>query len=106
MLLLFSTSIFYIANRPTDQELLAEQIIHMYLEEEGMNIKPRTDEYKSIMRGILLGDIPELTVVGRNYISSQEELDCVLNYAWEHSGHKELYGGYEEPDIKEAVVPK
>ena len=57
------------------------------------------------MRGILWGDIPELTKIGAGYVGSQEELDYILDYAWEFSGYKDLYGRYKEPEIEEAKVP-
>lgn len=92
--------------KPSEQEQVAEQIIHSYLTEREMAVKPRTQEYKLFMRSILFGEQPELTTIGDGYVNSQEELDYVLSYAWEYSGYKKLYGGYEEEEeIEEAKIP-
>ena len=102
LVLLFLAVIFYLATKPTKQELLAEQIIHSYMTTKGMNIQPQTDEFKLFMRSIIWGEQPELTEIGAGFVNNQEELDYVLSYAWEFSGYKELYSKYREPDTNEA----
>ena len=96
---------FLVVNQPTEEELLAEQIIHSYIESQGLSIRQGTDDYRILMRKIIWGEVPELTEIGAGYINSQEELEYVVSYAWKFSGYKEAYINYREPDIKEAKLP-
>ena len=90
---------------PTKQEIRAKQIIQTYMNSKGMDIKPGTEEYKIFMRGIVWGEYPELTGSESDFINNQNELDCVLDYAWKHSGYKGRYGGYDELEMEEAAPP-
>lgn len=72
----------------------------------GLDIKPGTDEYKTLMRKIIWGEYPELTGAGSNFFNSPDELNCVYAYAWEYSGYKDLYGDYHDDiDLQEAIPP-
>ncbi|NBD36174.1 MAG: hypothetical protein GVY30_09270 [Chloroflexi bacterium] len=99
--------VFFLGNRyiQTKQERQAKQIIHTFMEAEGMNVQPNTEEYTIFMRRIVWGEYPELTEINSDFIENQTELDYVLNYAWKHSGYKGLYGGYNEPDANEVTSP-
>ena len=83
-----------VKNIPTKGEIKAKQIIQEFIDSKGMDIKPGTEEYTIFMRGILLGEYPDLTGIASEFIKNQEALDAVLDYAWKHSGYKDRYGGY------------
>ncbi|NBD36173.1 MAG: hypothetical protein GVY30_09265 [Chloroflexi bacterium] len=70
-----------------------------------MDIQPSTEEYTTFMRGVIWEEYPELTGDDSEFIENQEELDSVFKYAWEHSGYKNLYSGYQEPSVEEATLP-
>jgi len=57
------------------------------------------------MRGIIWEEYPELTRDDSEFVENQEELDSVFDYAWKHSGYKELYDGYEKASAEEAKTP-
>lgn len=90
---------------PTVQERRASQIVNSFMESKGIHAKPGTQEYKIIMRKIVWGEYPELNGDNSKFIQNPNEIDHVLEYAWKYSGYKELYGGGNEPFIKEAVPP-
>lgn len=52
-------------------------IIEQYIIDNGLFIKKDADEYRNFMRGILLGEYPELAYIGSEYIHSQEEMNSV-----------------------------
>ncbi len=83
----------------------AEQIILAFMDAKGIDIQPNTKEYTAFMRGIIWGEYPEITGDNSGFIKNQEELDSVFDYAWEHSGYKDLYSGYEESSVEEATPP-
>jgi hypothetical protein len=85
-----------------EQEARAEQIIHSFMEAQGIDIQPGTEDYTIFMREIVWNEYPELTGKDSDFVKDQDELDCVLDYAWNHSGYKELYGDYNESDAEEA----
>ena len=93
---------FLLKNAPTEQEIIAEQIIQSFMDEKGIDIDPRTEEYKIFMRRIVWGEFPELTGKNSIFAKNQDELDYVNDYAWKFSGFKALYGGYDEIDVEEA----
>jgi len=99
----FALVIWAVKNIPTKHEIRAKQIIQAYMDSKGMEIEPGTEEYKLFMRGIIWGEYPELTGNGSDFVKNQEELGYVLDYAWKHSGYKDLYRDYDEPDTEEAV---
>jgi dissimilatory sulfite reductase (desulfoviridin) alpha/beta subunit len=89
----------------TRQERQAKQIIHAFMEAEGVNIQPNTEEYAIFMRRIVWGEYPELTELNSDFIENQTELDYILDYAWKHSGYEGLYGGYDEPEANKVEPP-
>ena len=89
----------------TRRERQAKQIIHAFMEAEGVNIQPNTEEYTIFMRRIVWGEYPELTEIDSDFIEDQTELDYVLDYAWKYSGYEGLYGGYDEPEANEVEPP-
>jgi hypothetical protein len=54
------------------------------------------------MRKIIWGEYPELTGEDSKFIENPDELGHVFDYAWKYSGYKELFGGNDEPDFREA----
>jgi hypothetical protein len=90
-----------------DEQKRAEQIIHSFMEAQGIDIQPGTEDYTIFMREIVWNEYPELTGKDSDFVKDQDELDCVLDYAWNHSGYKELRGGFGESDVEEAeLLPK
>ena len=61
-----------------------ENIIFSYIESKGLNISPNSIEFERMMKGILLGEYPDLTAKTSSYISSPVELDEVIDYAATH----------------------
>ena len=96
--------VIFLGNRymQLEQERQARQIIHAFMEAEGMSIQPNTEEYTIFMRRIVWEEYPELTKLDSNFIENQTELDYVFDYAWKYSGYEDLYGEYDEPDASEA----
>lgn len=83
----------------------AEQIICAFMDAREVDVQPNTEEYTTFMRGIIWEEYPELTGDNSEFIENQAELDSVFDYAWEHSGYKDLYSGYEETNAAEATPP-
>jgi hypothetical protein len=72
---------------PTNQtqaEQIAEQIILSYIEAKGLDIHPGTEEYANLMKGILLGEHPDLTGKDSIFVTSDIERDYVIDYAAVH----------------------
>ncbi|MEN4013135.1 MAG: hypothetical protein ROW48_13950 [Bellilinea sp.] len=65
----------------TEEDRRAEQIILSYIETKGLNIEPGTEEYATLMKGILLGEHPELTSKNSTLIMSDIERNQILSYA-------------------------
>jgi len=84
----------------TEEDKRAEQIILSYIEAKGLNIEPGTEEYTALMKGILLGEHPELTGENSVFVTSDEERDLILNYAAAHMGNED---DYSEPDVNEVA---
>jgi hypothetical protein len=85
-----------------------KRIIHAFMDAEGMNVRSGTKEYSRFMKGILLGEYPELTGKDSVFIKNEQELSYVLKYASRHmySGIDKLFRKqYKEPDIQEASPP-
>jgi hypothetical protein len=79
----------------------ANQIITTYLQSKSMNIQPNTEEYSRFMKGILLGEYPDLTGNGSIFIKSQQEADLIINFAARHMKINQK-GVYKGTDIPEA----
>ena len=84
------------------QEIRAEQIIQAFMADKDLNIRRGTEEYIVFMRKIFWGEYPELTGSDSTFVKHPDEVNYIFNYAWKHSGYEKLYGGYAEPDMKEA----
>jgi len=87
--------------KQTQAEQIAEQIILSYIEAKGLDIHPDTEEYANLMKGILLGEHPDLTGETSIFVKSDIERDYVIDYAAAHmnTGNEK---DYREPVIKEA----
>lgn len=98
--------VFVVKSIPSKEEYRAREIIQNYMDTKGLKIKPGADEYKTFMRRIMWGEIPELTRLGSDFIKSSDELDYVFAYAWKYSGYRDLYGDYHDNiDLQEAIPP-
>jgi len=98
--------VFVVKSIPSKEENRAREIIQNYMDTKGLKIKPGTDEYKTFMRRIMWGELPELTGPGSDFIKSSDELDYVFAYAWKYSGYRDLYGDYHDNiDLQEAIPP-
>ncbi len=66
-----------------------------------MDIQPGTEEYRLLMRGILLGEHPDLTGENSVFIRNEAERDYIIDYAARHMdlGNQ---GDYNELDLEEA----
>ncbi len=69
-------------NQVTQAEI--EQIILSYIKTYNLNIVPETREYALFMKGILLGEYPELSFGNSVFVKSEETRVAVLDYAWDH----------------------
>ncbi len=75
-LVLFALSSLIIAQvvlAQQDGETPAEQIVLAYIKARGLNIQPATEEYSKLMKGILLGEQPDLTGEDSVFIESETE---------------------------------
>lgn len=83
----------------------ARQIIQDFFRAKGISARPGTRAYGSIMKGILLGEYPELTGPQPRLVRNQAELDSVLAYAGQHmqDGIWRFWEPPREPDIPEAT---
>ena len=98
----------YKKKQETPEDQRAKKIIFTYLEAKGLDIRPGTAEYARLMKGILLGEHPELTGEDSAFIQNQEELSDVLKYAGENMYwgiEKFLKRNYMEADVEEAKPP-
>jgi hypothetical protein len=89
-------------NRETEGDKQAKQIISDFIRSKKLDIQPNTEEYSRLMKGILLGEYPELT--GRNsaFVKNQEEIDLIIGFAAKQINYK---GGNKGTDIPEAPNP-
>lgn len=90
-------------------EVPAERIIQSYMKANDIHFRSGTDEYGRFMKGILLGEYPDLTGKNSRYIHNSEELGGVLKYAGTHM-NKSIFDifkhKYVEPYVKEAEPPE
>jgi hypothetical protein len=68
----------------TQEEVRGEQIILAYIEARHLNIRPGRDEYQKMMKGILLGEYPDLTGKASIYATTPADRDAVIDYAATH----------------------
>jgi len=71
----------FINNNENPQNSRAEQIISKYISEKNLNIKVGSNEYIEMMKGIMLGEYPELTKLPSSYVENEDEIRYVINYA-------------------------
>lgn len=85
----------------TQSEQRAEQIILEYIEAKGLDIQPGTEEYRLLMKGILLGEHPDLTGENSVFTRNEAERDYIIDYAARHAdlGNQ---GACNELDLEEA----
>lgn len=92
--------LFALRPRKSPEEQRAEEIILAYIAEKGLNIRPGTEKYAQFMKGILLGEHPDLTGKDSVFIESPEELDYIINYATQHMNLRQ-FRKYKEPEAQE-----
>lgn len=96
--MVFATNVF---SQGSD-DAKGEELVDEFLKEKGILTEKGTEEYMQLMKGILLGDYPELTGDGLEYAVSQEDLDAILKYATEQMSP--LFVGYPiEAETQEAL---
>jgi hypothetical protein len=76
-------------NQLSPAEQHAEQIILAYIDARQLNIQLGTLEYKRMMKGILLGEYPDLTGKNSTFVESAVERDAILDYAATHMNVRE-----------------
>ena len=91
----------------TQEDIQAERIILSYIEAKGLDIRPGTEEYSRLMRGILLGEVPELTGEESVFVHSPEEKSRIIGYAARNfkPSRMLLRGWSEDTDIREVPTP-
>ncbi len=77
----------------TPDEIEAEKIILFYIEAKGLDIEPGTERYSHFMKGILLGEYPELTGGNPIYGNDPKIRDAIISYAGKHLDKK-----YKQPE--------
>lgn len=85
----------------TQSEQRAEQIILEYIEAKELDIQPGTKEYRMLMKGILLGEHPDLTGANSVFIRNEAERGYIIEYAARYAdlGNQR---DYNELDLEEA----
>lgn len=88
-----------------NSELTGEEIIKLFMMEKGVAIEvnKKDENYQLFLKDILLGEYPELTGKHSIFLTSQSELNLVLEHA-----SKELSSVFhdfpEEPEAQEAII--
>ena len=74
------------SNQPpqTSAQQRGEQIILAYIKEKNLNINLGTEEFMKMMKGILLGDYPDLTGENSPFVKTISDRDNVIEYAATH----------------------
>lgn len=85
----------------TEQDVEAEQIIMIYIKENNLGIELGSEQYFQLMKGILLGEHPDLTSGYSVYVKSDQERQNILEYAAKQMD-KLNKDRFNEPDIIEA----
>lgn len=67
-----------------DQGAEAERLIQSYIESRNLSIETDTDEYSALMKGILLGEHPELTGQKSSMVTNDLTRNQILSYAAAH----------------------
>jgi len=84
--LIFLTFFLTKANQApqTPAEQRSEQIILAYIKEKNLNINLGTEEFMKMMKGILLGEYPDLTGENSPFVKTASDRDNVIEYAATH----------------------
>jgi hypothetical protein len=93
--------------RKTPNEKWAEQTILAYIKAKGLDIHLCTDKYNSLLKGIMLGDVPELTRAPSAFIKNDTEGQYIMEYAsinFHVPGEMQSSFGTEAP-VFEALTP-
>jgi len=93
--------------KKTPEEKWAERTILAYIESKGLDIRPCTDRYNIFLRGILLGDPPELIWPPSAFVKNNTEKQYIMEYAAQnfHSPQELLFPNTTEVPASEAVPP-
>lgn len=90
-----------------NEQTRAEQIILAYIKAQKFDIQPATEEYGRLMKGILLGEHPNLTSEESAFIENKTEWNDVMDYAAQHMGVRNVEGAelvVEEARLSLAAV--
>lgn len=96
-----------VSGSKTPEEKWARQTIHAYIKAKGLDIHLCTDKYNSLLKGILLGDVPELTRPPSAFIKNDTEGQYIMEYASKNlhiSEEMQSNFGTEAP-VFEAATP-
>jgi len=110
LFLIMASAIAQVIFTQADSGADAEKMIISYIEAKGLNIEPGTEEYTALMKGILLGEHPELTGENSTFASSAAERNQILSYAATHMNNlaSQEYatspGQLAEPSISEVQL--
>lgn len=97
------TAILSIRLEPTPEDQRAERIILSYLVEKGIHARPGTRAYSQFMKGILLGEYPELTDLSFGYLENSKDVDFILDFAVRNMDVP--YNALDGTEIPEALAP-
>jgi hypothetical protein len=87
-----------------NNEKTGEQIVDLFVKENGIALEKNSEEYLKFLDDILMGEYPEFTSIGSKYVSDQSDLDLVLEYATEQLSP--LYKDFPiEEEEYEAIPP-
>jgi hypothetical protein len=59
----------------------SEKIILAFIEAKGLDVQPHTEAYTRLMKGILLGEYPELTNENSTFVSKETDRKYLIDYA-------------------------
>lgn len=77
----------------TPDEIKAEKIILSYIEAKNLEIETATEGYSFFMKGILLGEYPELTGENPIYGNDPKLREAIISYTGKHLDKK-----YKQPE--------
>lgn len=89
----------------TQEEKWAEKTILTYIEAKELNFHLCSINYNIFLRGILLGDVPELTKAPSTFVKNEVETQYILEYAAQnyHSPQESLFPAMTEEPNFEAI---
>jgi hypothetical protein len=89
----------------TQEEKWAEKTILAYIEAKELNFQFCSTEYNTFLRGILLGDAPELTKAPSIFVKNKVEAQYIMEYAAQnyHSPQESLFPANTEESNFEAI---